>query len=172
MSTTVVTFHLSKEAIADIISLMESTLASAQADVRDAAYLHTAAGKVLSKWLSDLGEGTECTFRSGKRLGRTYITLSAPGKKINPIDADGECVLNGNNSVQTLLANIGVAPSFQYVNGENQITLMPKRKKINPLLYLQYFTNFRFLRQNQSPLHSLFLTQNLIIARHNSTKTP
>ncbi|HJK40842.1 MAG TPA: cation:dicarboxylase symporter family transporter, partial [Methanocorpusculum sp.] len=27
-------------------------------------------------------------------------------------------------------------PSYHYVNGENQIALMPKRKKINPLIYL------------------------------------
>lgn len=93
--------------------------------------------KVLLKWLSVLGEGSECTFRSGRRLGRQYITPAAPGPKVNPHSAAKTIVSSPvGNSVQTLLANIGLVPSYHYVNGENQIALMPKRRKINPIIYL------------------------------------
>ena len=62
--------------------------------------------------------------------------MAVPGPKVNPFGGEEDCVLTGGNSVQTLLANIGLVPSYHYVNGENQIALMPKRKKIKTLIYL------------------------------------
>ena len=130
------TYRLSETAVTEISSLTARTLKEGQIDADDAKNLQIAVEKVLLKWLAVLGEGTECTFRSGRRLGRQYITMAVPGPKVNPFGGEEDCVLTGGNSVQTLLANIGLVPSYHYVNGENQIALMPKRKKINPLIYL------------------------------------
>ena len=131
-----VTFHLSPDVVSEISTLTAKTLKEGQIDREDAKHLQIAVEKVLLKWLSVLGEGTECTFRSGRRLGRQYITFAVPGPKVNPFGGEEDCVLTGGNSVQTLLANIGLVPSYHYVSGENQIALMPKRQKINPLIYL------------------------------------
>lgn len=132
-----ITFHLSSDSIRQISALIEETLHEAQTDIRDAKHLHTAVENVLGKWKEAFGEDSECVYRSGRKLTRQYITLSVAGKKVNPFGPVSEdCVLTGGNSVQTLLANIGVAPSYHYTNGENQITLMPKRKKTNPLISL------------------------------------
>ncbi|HJJ37394.1 MAG TPA: cation:dicarboxylase symporter family transporter, partial [Methanocorpusculum sp.] len=137
VSAKTLTFRLSKDAVGQISSLTAEALKEGDLEVYDVERLHLAVEQVLLKWLDVLGEGTEGTYRSGKRLGRQYINLSVSGPRVNPFGEDGgDCVLNGGNSVQTLLANIGLTPSYHYVNGENQIALMPKRKKINPLIYL------------------------------------
>ncbi|HJJ29239.1 MAG TPA: dicarboxylate/amino acid:cation symporter [Methanocorpusculum sp.] len=132
-----VTFRLSKDAVTEISAYIDETLKEWRIDMRGAKHLHTAVENVLGRWLEGLGEDTECVFRSGKRFTRRYITLTVAGKKVNPFGPPSkDCVLTGGNSVQTLLANIGVAPTYTYANGENQITLMPKRKKLNPLISL------------------------------------
>jgi len=137
VSAKTLTFHLSEDAVGQISSLTAEALKEGNIEEYDIERLHLAVEQVLLKWLDVLGEGTEGTYRSGKRLGRQYINLSVIGPRVNPFGEDGgDCVLNGGNSVQTLLANIGLTPSYHYVNGENQISLMPKRKKINPLIYL------------------------------------
>ena len=137
ISAKTLTFHLSEDAVGQISSLTAEALKEGDLEVYDVERLHLAVKQVLLKWLDVLGEGTEGTYRSGKRLGRQYINLSVLGPRVNPFGEDsGDCVLNGGNSVQTLLANIGLTPSYHYVNGENQIALMPKRKKVNPLIYL------------------------------------
>ncbi len=137
VSAKTLTFHLSEDAVGQISSLTAEALKEGNIEEYDIKRLHLAVEQVLLKWLAVLGEGTEGTYRSGKRLGRQYINLSVSGPRVNPFGEDGgDCVLNGSNSVQTLLANIRLTPSYHYVNGENQISLMPKRKKINPLIYL------------------------------------
>ncbi len=130
------TFRLSKDVVEEISSLTAETLKEDNIELQAADRLHAVVEKVLLKWLDGLGEGAECSFRAGKKLGKQYITLAAAGQRVNPFGDDSDCVLNGGNSVQTLLANIGLAPSYHYVNGENQITIMPKKRKINPLIYL------------------------------------
>lgn len=129
-------FRLSKDVVEEISTLTAETLKEDNIESQAADRLHAVVEKVLHKWLDGLGEGAECSFRSGRKLGKQYITLTAAGTRVNPFGNDSDCVLNGGNSVQTLLANIGLAPSYHYVNGENQITIMPKRRKINPLIYL------------------------------------
>ncbi|HJJ30144.1 MAG TPA: cation:dicarboxylase symporter family transporter [Methanocorpusculum sp.] len=137
VSSKTLTFHLSEDVVGQISSLTAEALKEGNIEVYDVERLHLAVEQVLLKWLAALGEGTVGTYRSGKRLGRQYINLSVLGPRVNPFGEDGgDCVLNGGNSVQTLLANIGLTPSYHYVNGENQIVLMPKRKKVNPLIYL------------------------------------
>lgn len=129
-------FSLSPEALKELSALTARTLKEDNIALQDAEYLQSAVEHVLKKWLDGLGEGAECTFYAGKKLGRHYITLGAAGKRVNPFGKEGDCVLSGGNSVQTTLANYGLAPSYHYVNGENQITIMPKRKKINPIIFL------------------------------------
>ena len=135
-TTTSKTYRLSPSSVQEMSSLTADTLKEDKIDSHDAELLHSAVESVLEKWLEGLGEGAECSFRAGKKLGRQYISLTAVGQRVNPFGKEGDCVLNGGNSVQTLLANIGLAPSYHYVNGENQITILPKRRKVNPLIYL------------------------------------
>ncbi len=135
-TTTSKTYLLSQSSVQEMSYLTAETLKEDKIDSHDAELLHSAVESVLEKWLDGLGEGAECSFHAGKKLGRQYISLTAVGQRVNPFGKEGDCVLNGGNSVQTLLANIGLAPSYHYVNGENQITILPKRRKINPLINL------------------------------------
>ncbi|HJJ35752.1 MAG TPA: dicarboxylate/amino acid:cation symporter [Methanocorpusculum sp.] len=130
------TFRLSAESVSEISLLTAQTLKEEKINAYDAERLNDAVRTVLGRWLEGLGENAECVFRSGTKLRRQYITLTAPGQKVNPFGGEGDCVLSGGNSVQTLLANMGLVPSYHYTNGENQITIMPKRTKKNPLIFL------------------------------------
>ena len=134
--TTSKTYRLSASSVQEMSFLTAETLKENKIDSHDAELLHSAVKSVLEKWLVGLGEGVECSFHAGKKLGRQYISLTAIGQQVNPFGKESDCVLNGGNSVQTLIANIGLAPSYHYVNGENRITILPKRRKINPLIYL------------------------------------
>jgi len=136
MPATSKTFYLSSDTLKELSSLTAQTLKEDNIALEDAEYLQSAVEDVLQRWLDRLGDGTECTFSAGKKLGRHYITFSAAGVRVNPFGKEGDCVLSGGNSVQTTLSNYGLAPSYHYVNGENQITIMPKRRKINPIIFL------------------------------------
>ena len=106
-------FRLSKDVVEEISTLTAETLKEDNIESQAADRLHAVVEKVLQKWLDGLGEGAECSFRSGKKLGKQYITLIAAGPRVNPFGNDSDCVLNGGNSVQTLLANIGLARTYR-----------------------------------------------------------
>ncbi len=76
VSAKTLTFHLSEDAVGQISSLTAEALKEGNIGEYDIKRLHLAVEQVLLKWLAVLGEGTEGTYRSGKRLGRQYINLS------------------------------------------------------------------------------------------------
>src|SRR5574344_806282 len=102
VSAKTLTFRLSKDAVGQISSLTAEALKEGDLEVYDVERLHLAVEQVLLKWLDVLGEGTEGTYRSGKRLGRQYINLSVSGPRVNPFGEDGgDCVLNGRSEEHT-----------------------------------------------------------------------
>ncbi|MDR0980266.1 MAG: hypothetical protein LBL85_00490, partial [Methanocalculaceae archaeon] len=89
------TYRLSETAVTEISLLTAKTLREGQISADDTKNLQTAVEKVFLKWLAVLGEGSECTFRSGRRLGRQYITMAVPGPKVNLFGGEEDCVLTG-----------------------------------------------------------------------------
>ena len=114
----------------------DEALSGAKISRTNALRLRLSVEEVLLKWLDALGEGAECTFKSGKRLGRHYITLSVAGDKVNPFEIQDDLDFGSSDTKQSILANLGLAPAYSYVNGENQITLMPKKEKRSPIFNL------------------------------------
>lgn len=130
------TFCLTRDTVDEIGSLVAGELKEVKAEAESAKLLQLAVKRVLLKWLENLGEGTECTFNSGKKVLRPYITLTAPGTQVNPFLIESSHVSGDVESILTILAQIGLVPSYQYNHGQNQLTIMPKRRKPNPIIPL------------------------------------
>lgn len=128
-------FPLTEEGIHEVLSLIESTIRTTKSETISLPELQASVGFVLHQWQKELGEDQIFSFRRGKRLLHTVITIAAPGKKVSIFDEEEDSsLITGGNAVTTLFTDLGISPSFQYVNGENQLTIMPKRKKVNPLI--------------------------------------
>lgn len=86
--------------------------------------------EVLLCWQEGLAADNktpEISFNIGKRLTRPLITLSVEGDRINPFERESE---NINDDVsRNILANMGLAFQYEYINGINRVTLMPPKKK-------------------------------------------
>lgn len=136
METKRLSCRLSAGTIDYLSEMTNEVLSEAKTSRRNVLRLRLSVEEVLLQWLKTLGEGAPCTFRSGKRLGRRYITLSVVGKKVNPFEIEDGLDFGNGDTKQSILANLGLAPSYNYLNGENQITLMPKKEKRNPLINL------------------------------------
>jgi len=133
--TKTISFPLSLAAVDEISSLTERTLENGKVDRTDAIRMRLFIEEILLTWLDRLGEGAESTFRCGKRLGRQYITISVAGARIDPFKQEKKEEFDTETDIN-ILANLGLAPDYQYVNGENRVTLMPHRKKRNPMATL------------------------------------
>ena len=92
--------------------------------------------EVLLIWLDQLGEGAEGTFQCGKRLGRQYITISVKGAKVDPFKEQEQSAEFNTETDINILASLGLAPEYQYIGGENRVTLMPRKKRRNPMAVL------------------------------------
>ena len=113
----------------------ENALSQASVNRKDVVRLRLAIEEILSLWRAELGDGAVCTFRCGTRMGKMYIELMIPGRRIDPGEADGEeahGLLYSN-----LLAQAGLSPVYSYRDGANRLTLYPPRpRRMSPLAQL------------------------------------
>jgi len=137
METHRISCQLSAQCIDQISELTDELLTEAKTSRKNILRLRLSVEEVLLKWLDAFGEDTQCTFSAGKRLGRRYISLSVVGDRVNPFEIEDEIIdIVSGETNQNILANLGLAPSYSYINGENRITLIPKKEKRNPVFSL------------------------------------
>jgi Na+/H+-dicarboxylate symporter len=116
-------------------ALLVDALNQAEVERRDVVRLRLAMEDILTLWLSGLESGTKCTFRCGTRLGRMYIKVQAPGRRIDPGETDGE--VSSGLLYSSLLAQAGISPVYSYQDGVNQLAIYPpKPRKISPVVQL------------------------------------
>jgi len=89
--------------------------------------------ELLLKYQEAFGEKTDVTLNCTKRLGALKVELVIPGERLDPLENDSE---TNSNVLQILLANMGLAPTWQYKNGANYITFLPKKKKPSQMVSL------------------------------------
>ena len=120
----------------DVLSqLLVEALQQADVDRKDIIRLRLAVEEILGLWQADAAQETVGVFRCGTRLGRMYIEISAPGRRIDPEQAAGD--IAGQMLCANLLAQAGLAPTFSYHDGVNRLAIYPARpQKISPLLQL------------------------------------
>ncbi|WP_297213097.1 dicarboxylate/amino acid:cation symporter [uncultured Flavonifractor sp.] len=116
-------------------ALLTQALEQAAVTRKDVIRLRLAVEEILSLWQSKLGEETVCTFRSGTRLGRMYLEITAPGGRIDLDETASDQA--GRMLCSNLLAQAGLAPVYVYLDGINRLGLYPARpQRLSPLLQL------------------------------------
>lgn len=102
---------------------------------KDIIRLRLAVEEILGLWRSNAEKETVCTFRCGTRLGRMYIEITAPGRRIDPDEAAAD--MAGQMLCSNLLAQAGLSPVYSYQDGVNRLALyLSKPQTISPLLQL------------------------------------
>ena len=121
------TYSLTNTNIDIISEAIGEFLDSAKVDRKDALRIKFATEETLLNYQEYFGEAQEVTLECHKRFGRPRVLISIACDRFNPFDEklkQGESseVLNG------VLVNMGLAPNWEYVNGENRITFVPRKK--------------------------------------------
>lgn len=124
------------EAGIDTLShLLAGALEQAGVNRKDIIRLRLAVEEILGLWRADAEKETVCTFRCGTRLGRMYLEITAPGRRIDPDEAAAD--MAGQMLCSNLLAQAGLSPVYSYQDGINRLALsLSKPQKISPLLQL------------------------------------
>ena len=124
------------EAGIDTLShLLAGALEQAGVNRKDIIRLRLAVDEILGLWRSSAEKKTVCTFRCGTRLGRMYLEITAPGRRIDPDEATAD--MAGQMLCSNLLAQAGLSPVYSYQDGINRLALyLSKPQKISPLLQL------------------------------------
>ena len=133
---------LNNENIAQTSSLAEKTLGEWGVDARNIIQIRLAVEETLLKYQEAFGVEAVFAQKYIKRLNRIRLELFLPGERVDPFDADEE---EQSQVLRGLLANMGVAPAWQYKNGENLILFFPKKKKRSQMASLALSVIMAFL---------------------------
>lgn len=136
MQKTTENFFLHAAEIDRFSELTGSILQQLQMKPRDILRFRLSIENVMEIWMRELGENTRCTFSSGSRFGRTYITLSAEGKSVDPNEYQDELTANISNG-SSILTTLGLTLEYHYDNGKNFLKLaLPKKQsgQMTPVL--------------------------------------
>ena len=126
---------LNEAGIDALSQLLAGALEQAAVNRKDIIRLRLAAEEILGLWKSEAGADTVCVFRCGSRLGRMYIEVAVPGKRMDPQEAATDAA--GEMLCSNLLAQAGLSPIYSYQDGINRLSLYPTRpQRISPLLQL------------------------------------
>lgn len=119
--------------IDNISEITEGFLKESGAEKQGILRIKFALEELLLKYQEVLGEKTSVTLNCTKRLGTIKVELVIPGERFDPLETDSE---TDSSVLQMLLANMGLAPTWQYKNGTNLITFIPKKKKPSQMVSL------------------------------------
>ena len=126
---------LDEAGIDTLAHLLAGALEQAGVNRKDIIRLRLAVEEILGLWRSSAEKKTVCTFRCGTRLGRMYLEITAPGRRIDPDEATAD--MAGQMLCSNLLAQAGLSPVYSYQDGINRLALyLSKPQKISPLLQL------------------------------------
>ena len=126
---------LNEAGIDTLSQLLAGALEQAAVNRKDIIRLRLAAEEILGLWRSKAEEETICTFRCGTWLGRMYLEITAPGRRIDPDEAAADTA--GQMLYSNLLAQAGLSPVYSHQDGINRLALYPsKPQRLSPLLQL------------------------------------
>lgn len=127
--------QLDEGGIDALSQLLASALEQAGVNRKDIIRLRLAVEEILGLWNAGKEKETVCTFRCGTRLGRMYLEITAPGRRIDPDEAVTD--MAGQMLCSNLLAQAGLSPVYSYRDGINRLALYPsKPQKISPMFQL------------------------------------
>lgn len=108
---------------------IEKFLTDAAVDRKNVLRFRLMFEEILLSFRDRFGDEKEFTLLCAKRFSRPRVVITIAGDSFEPftaIESGGEC---SSETLRGMLANMGLAPSFRYKNGENIITLTAEKKK-------------------------------------------
>ncbi len=113
----------SEKTVDDISALFVSSLEKSGCDRKDILRLRLSLEDILCSWLPFLSSA-RTGYRSGKRLGRSFIEISVKGDEIRDEDEIRDYTLSSY-----LLSQAGLSITKSYRNGMNVLSVYPGKKK-------------------------------------------
>lgn len=128
-------YVLNNASIVGITDEIESFLKSC--GLNDKAILQTrlACEEVLLKYQEVFMQNSRVKLKCSRTMRRLKVELSVAGGSMNPFAADEEGQ-EYSDVLHAVLVSMGIAPSWQYKNGENIITFTPEVHKRSQLAML------------------------------------
>ncbi len=127
-------YDLNNTSIDAISSEINEFLSTCNVDRKDALRVNLAAEETLLHYQEEFGTEQMVYVSCAKRLGRPRISIYVPATRFNPMDlAESEETSTVLNSV---LVNMGVAPTYQYKGGKNIIIFTPKQTPPSQMVML------------------------------------
>lgn len=123
---------LSNADIASVMEKLERWLGQQKVEKQNLLQLSLSLEEILLRWQDRFGPDQAVTVVLGRRLGQALISMSVRGDACDPLQWD-EGELDWS---KRLLADLGLAPTYSYHRGVNQVWLKLKRKKISPLVQI------------------------------------
>ncbi len=116
-------YLLTPSALDEISSAFSSSLEKCGCGRKDVLRLRLALEDILLSWLEIL-PGTSVEYRSGRRLGRSYIEVCVKGDEIREEDSIKDYTLSSR-----LLSQAGVSIIKSYKGGMNILSVYPEKKR-------------------------------------------
>ena len=102
-------------------------LASAGVERREALHMKLTFEEVLLEYQEKFGEQALFKVRCIKRFPSIRVEIVVPGDAYDPLSKSAE----EDAVIQSLLARIGLAPTWSYKNNSNYVVFMPKKKPVS-----------------------------------------
>lgn len=124
-------FTITNENIEKAAETVSAFLQKNKVEQKDILRLTLALEDTLLNYRDTFGEATICSLKCIRRFGRLRIELTVDGNSYNIFSSGDE-----ENFSRMLMSGIGMAPVWQYKNGQNIIIFTPKKKKKSQIVYI------------------------------------
>ena len=123
----------------DIISHeISAFLDKCNVDSKDTMRIKLAVEETLLHYQEEFGEEQKVLIDCRKRFGRSRIEIRIPATRFNPMELEEDEDEEHNSVLQSILVNMGFAPTYQYKGGNNIIVFSPKQKPPSQMAMLGY----------------------------------
>lgn len=124
-------FKLTNLAIEAIVENVSFFLRKYQIEQKEILRTTLTLEDTLLNYQDFFGEKTVCSLKCVHRFGRIRIELTVHGESYNPFTSGDD-----EDFSRILLSGIGMAPVWQYRNGQNIVIFSPKKKKPSQMVYI------------------------------------
>lgn len=120
-------YTFSNQDIDSSVRKIGTFLSDAKVEQREALRIKLAFEEMLLEYQSEFGEEKSFGLRLFRQFSALRIEIVTEGKSFNPLDkGESEQVL-----INSLLAEMGMAPVWSYKNGRNHMVFIPKKKPVS-----------------------------------------
>ena len=121
------TYNFSNEQIDQACQQVEKALVTYGVERREALRIRLTFEEVLLEYQEKLGEEASFWVRCNSRFSTIRVEVTVPGESFDPMDKAEEDA----TVMRELLSGLGLAPSWSYKNGKNNIVLLSKKKPLS-----------------------------------------